>query len=203
MIHTLYMSVRSPFARRVRLTLEELGVEYETQVLDVFNPPPGFTEVNPLGRVPALRLPNTELIVDSWMILDYLRERHGSHPLFLTGGASGAQARNISGLAVGVMEQAVAVAIESMRPTVAYPPARAEYVESARRGLALLDSLRGFDSSFMLDDQLRLCDIDVGVALAYCELRLGRDFIEPYPALRAHLALANQRESFRKTAPPA
>ncbi|MBI3555545.1 MAG: glutathione S-transferase family protein, partial [Deltaproteobacteria bacterium] len=115
MKHTLYISQRSPFARRVRLVLEELGVDYDTEVLDVFNLPPGYAGINPLGRVPVLRLPNQELIVDSWMILDYLRSRHEEHPLFLTGGASDARSRSISGIAVGVMEHTVLAFLENMR----------------------------------------------------------------------------------------
>ena len=50
----LYISARSPFARRVRLALLENKIRFSEKVFDVFNPLPELITVNPLARVPAL-----------------------------------------------------------------------------------------------------------------------------------------------------
>lgn len=204
MRHTLYMSLRSPFARRVRLTLEELGLEYDTEVLDVFNPPASFLEVNPLGRVPALRLPNQEVLVDSWSILEHLRAQHGHHPLFLFDGGRATQARSVSGLAVGLMEHAVMHFLEGMRgPGQVSHVIQGEHLDMVRGALAHLEDVVRGQSAYALGSELRLCDLDLGAALAYADLRLGRIVQEKYPELRAYLARLNERASFKKTAPPA
>ncbi|MBI3543719.1 MAG: glutathione S-transferase family protein [Deltaproteobacteria bacterium] len=203
MKHILYMSLRSPFARRVRLALEELGIDYDAQALDVFNPPAGFGAVNPLGRVPALQLPTGETLIDSSMIFEHLRERHSEHPLFLFGGARPARARRLTGLALGVMETTVTVVLENMRGVVGNPAVKAEFTAMALAGLAALDDeLRGA-AHHALGPELRACDLDIGAAAAYCELRLGADCLKTYPALKAHLGRLNERASFRKTVPPA
>ena len=64
MRHTLYLSLRSPFARRIRLALEELGVPYDVETVDVFNLPPAYDAINPLRRVPVLKTPEGTLIID-------------------------------------------------------------------------------------------------------------------------------------------
>ena len=44
----------SPFVRKVRAFFAEKGVEYELEQVNPFSPPDGWTEISPLGRIPAL-----------------------------------------------------------------------------------------------------------------------------------------------------
>src|SRR4051812_17857028 len=127
--YVLYMSLRSPFARRVRLVLEELKLSYTTEVIDVFNPPAWLFEINPLGRVPALRLPNGGVVIASYQIQEYLGARHANHPIFATGGVSEAGARNLAGLAAGVMDYSVQFFLERQRsPALQSAEALDEYL---------------------------------------------------------------------------
>lgn len=203
MTRTLYMSARSPFARRVRLALEELGVVYSTEVLDVFNLPPGYHEINPLGRVPVLRTAEGEYIVESWMILDQLKAENPTHPIFQFGGYSPARARGLSGLAVGVMEQVVASYLEGLRgPGVTSFEAFEEARDNARRGLKALELVVApLTTEYLTGGELRLCDIDVGTAVAYTRLRLP-GALDGCAALGAYLERLNRRPSFAKTVPP-
>src|ERR1035437_2703351 len=72
----LYASLRSPFARRIRLALHRLGVSYEEKMVDVFQDNPDLNAVNPLGLVPTLVTANGA-ITDSTNILEYLNDTHG------------------------------------------------------------------------------------------------------------------------------
>lgn len=62
----------SPFVRRTAVTLTCYGIEFERTVLSVFADFEEVRNINPLGRVPALRLEDGEVIVDSQMIIDHL-----------------------------------------------------------------------------------------------------------------------------------
>lgn len=198
---TLFMSLRSPFARRIRLLLEELQVDYEAEVLDVFNPPASFLAINPLGRVPVLRLSTGEAIVDSTEIFQFLKQRHSSHALFSNQGASEARLRNITGLALGIMEYAVAAFLEAQRPQALRSAAAGEdFVGSIDRALkSLCFGIRG---KYLLGSGISAWDLDLGSALGYCDLRLGTALVDRYPELRKYLERLEERPSFKKTAPP-
>lgn len=211
MSYTLYMSLRSPFARRVRLALEVLaqsglGLSYSTETIDVFNPPAWYSGINPLSRVPVLKTPEGELIIDSWQILNYLQARDPSHPLFLFGGAREARARTLSGAAVGIMEHVVGIVLERARgETLAHHETIDDYTAVIHRGLVWCERELGARSnleSFALDQELRLCDLDLGSSFAYAELRMGSEVLKPYPVLKSYLKILNSLPAFQKTAPP-
>lgn len=71
---TLYSSPSSPFGRKVKVAALALGLNDRLQLstVDTKNPQPDFLAVNPLGKIPALRLDNGECLYDSPVILEYL-----------------------------------------------------------------------------------------------------------------------------------
>ncbi len=71
----LYGLMDSPFVRRVAVTLEHYGLPYERRALSVFRDSEAMLAINPLGKAPALRLDDGELLFDSQMIIDYLDTR--------------------------------------------------------------------------------------------------------------------------------
>lgn len=200
--HKIYVSLRSPFARRIRLLFEELGVAYETETVDVFQPTPGLLEANPLGRVPVLELPDRQRIVDSVEIRGYLEGQFPTHPLFLRGGASEARVRTLCALAVGIMDHVIQAYLETLRaPGLRDPALRQDAIDAVQRALAAFE--RELAGPYLLGDALRAVDLDLGAALGYCDLRLGSGLVDRYPALRAYFERLSQRQSFQKTAPPA
>lgn len=68
---------RSPYTRRVAITLNIYGMPYEQRPLSGFDDRAEVRAFNPLGRIPALVLDNGETLVDSDAILDHLDEVHG------------------------------------------------------------------------------------------------------------------------------
>ncbi|OQV01804.1 Glutathione S-transferase, domain-containing protein [Cladophialophora immunda] len=73
---TLYSTAAGPNPYKVAIVLEELGLPYETQLLDLSDvKKKPFTDLNPNGRVPALTDPNRGLTIwESGAIIQYLVE---------------------------------------------------------------------------------------------------------------------------------
>jgi len=65
----------SPFVRKVRLCLLEKGLEYRLETVMPFTPPQWYLEINPLGRIPALKDGDCTL-ADSSVICQYLEEAY-------------------------------------------------------------------------------------------------------------------------------
>ena len=62
-----------PYVQRAVIALREKGVAFELDYVDLDHPPPWFTQISPLGKVPLLRV-DGETVFESSVILDYLDE---------------------------------------------------------------------------------------------------------------------------------
>jgi glutathione S-transferase len=79
---------RSPYTRRVAITLAAYGVPYEQHCVSGFGNRDEVRQHNPLGRIPALVLDDGETLLDSGAIVDFLDERYGGeHPTVPRAGA--------------------------------------------------------------------------------------------------------------------
>jgi glutathione S-transferase len=65
--------------RRVAVTLQIYGLQYRHAPMMPFGPDKTeLAKFNPIARVPALQLPDGEMLIDSAVILDYLDSRVGA-----------------------------------------------------------------------------------------------------------------------------
>lgn len=62
----------SPFVRRVAITMQVLGIDYQYRPLSIFESFEEFRSVHPLVKVPTLVCDDGEMLVDSTLIIDYL-----------------------------------------------------------------------------------------------------------------------------------
>ncbi len=76
---TLYGVPLSPFVRKVRLCLQEKGLDYQLETVMPFTPPDWYYAINPLGRIPALKDGDCTL-ADSSVICQYLEEVYPATP---------------------------------------------------------------------------------------------------------------------------
>lgn len=62
-----------PFVQRAIVTLNEKGIDFDINYIDVYNPPEWFKEISPLGQVPILRV-GDEVLFESSVIQEYVDE---------------------------------------------------------------------------------------------------------------------------------
>ena len=82
----------SPYARKVFLSLDHKGVEYEVDPIVPFFGGDQFTKLNPLRRIPVL-IDGDLVIPDSTVICEYLDDRYPEKPLYPGDPADRARAR--------------------------------------------------------------------------------------------------------------
>src|SRR5262245_27792207 len=71
----------SPFTRKVRVLLVEKGIEYRHEQINPFAPPAGWTEISPLGKIPAFK-DGDRTLADSSVICAYLERRFPGPALY-------------------------------------------------------------------------------------------------------------------------
>lgn len=76
---TLIATETSPYARKVRIVADILGItgEITLQPANTNDPADPLRKINPLGKMPALVLENGSAVFDSRVIVDYLESRFG------------------------------------------------------------------------------------------------------------------------------
>jgi glutathione S-transferase len=198
----LYFSKTSPYARKVLVAAEELGLadQLETIVVDPFAPPPEFVAANPLSKVPTLVTERGEALPDSSLILEYLTSRKSG--LAAPGrGSKRWEVLRRTELAEGMLDAAVGIRMEKRRPE------SIQYIAFVDRQTAVihrvLDALTA-DAGLLALQTPGLCEITCGVGLSYLDFRLpylewrkGRE-----PLAHWYTVFA-QRPSMQKTQPPA
>lgn len=133
---------RSPFTRRVAISMTLLGMEFERQRITSWDNLDDVRRYNPLGRVPSLVLDDGEILVDSAAILDYLDEAVGPERALVP--ANGPRRRKVlryTWFAMGIVEKSVHTRYENvMRPAeMIHRPWLDHNKAQIQRGLRWLD----------------------------------------------------------------
>lgn len=166
----LYLSYTSPYARKVRVAIHELGLSDlvgETPV-DPYSAPADFLEVNPLSKVPALVTEKGEKLFDSKLILEYLQTRGRGLATMPRGAQRWTLLRRLQ-LAEGILDAAVAIRMERVRP-----PEFSFQGWIDRQSAAInraLDALNAEAAELLHEGAIRTVEITVGAALGYLDFR--------------------------------
>jgi glutathione S-transferase len=107
----------SPYVRRVVISLQLLGLEFEHQSLSVFRAFAEFSRVNPVVKAPTLLCDDGEMLMDSTLILQYAEAL--AHPRTLMPLDLKALQRDLHliGLALAATEKSVQIVYEhGVRP---------------------------------------------------------------------------------------
>lgn len=88
---TIHGVCASPFVRKVMVVAETIGVEYDNNVFSPLAKPDNYTDISPLGKIPALSDGDLNL-ADSSIICDYLNNKYGNNELYPTDPALRAKA---------------------------------------------------------------------------------------------------------------
>ena len=196
---------RSPFTRRVAISLRVLGFEYEHLPYTAWSQLAAVRRVNPVGRVPALVLDSEETLFDSAAILDYLDQLVGpARALVPAAGPERRRVLRVTACALGVLEKVVAALYEHTM----HPPAKvhAPWVrhneDQARSGLAWLDSIAA--SPWLAGDSMTQADITTIVTYDFTRMVNGPLIPDGrYPTLDALGSRLREHPAFAATYPAA
>jgi len=196
----LLFSPTSPFVRKVRVLVHELGLGdaiTEQQVATTaFNSDPNVIAANPLGKIPALIRDDAPTLYDSRVITRFLNDTNdGSfYPASRIW-----DTLTLEATADGIMETAVSMAYEvRLRPENEQSP---DWVEAqwqkTSRGIAAVNDRWMSHLSGPLD----MSHIAVACALSYVDLRHDvRNWRDGNDALATWHAAFKERESMQATA---
>ncbi len=198
----LYCSKTSPYARKVRVAIQELGIgdSVEEVQTDPFAPPADFLIANPLSKLPALVNERGDALPDSQLILEYLTSRYpGLAPL--PRGNKRWEVLRRTKLADGILDAAVTTILEKRRPEgIHFTPWLDRQAETIGRALDAIST----EVSFLSLEKPGVCEITCAVAMSYLDFRMGYlHWRDNRPALVSWLDAFAQRPSMIKTAAPA
>lgn len=201
----LYSSLTSPYARKIRVLLRELGIaDAVTEVLvDPFDPPEDFLARNPLSKIPVLDAGNGLVLADSKLIADWLCAQHRRRIAAEPRGRRQWQRLALRYLADGAIDAAVAIVLEKRRPEGIVHTAWID-----RQSAAISRALDRIEADMALlrpaSDRPGMPEITVGVLYGYLGFRLPwLDRESGRTRLAAWFAEFSAREAMRQTRPPA
>ncbi|EKV31280.1 hypothetical protein C882_3653 [Caenispirillum salinarum AK4] len=199
----------SPYTRRVAVSLDLMEMPFERRELATATDVEAIKGYNPLGRVPALELPDGEVLIESAAILDHLDEMAGPG-LRLTPVAGPARraVMRLCAFATGAMDKAVqAYYEETRRPEdVRWPAYAARGDDQVRAGLSELEkaarTAADGGSDWLVGDRLTQADVTATVTLDFVNtVRPGLMTDGDMPALHALAERCNALPPFAKTRP--
>ncbi|MEN9880255.1 MAG: hypothetical protein RIQ55_901 [Pseudomonadota bacterium] len=191
----------SPYARKVRLMLLEKHIPHDYLIDMPREPDSQVARVNPLGRIPALILDDETCVFDSPVITEYVDSLNDTPILIPRDNAiARMRVRRWEALADGIMDAAIAVRTERIRPEDKQEPGNITLHNNAiSRSLEFASTHLGNDA-WVNGQMISLGDLALFAALVYLNLRQPeRDWRTPHPNLAALFDQIAQRPSGKQT----
>jgi glutathione S-transferase len=193
---------RSPFTRRVAITLNIYGLPFEQRALSGFKDRADVRAWNPLGRIPALVLDSGEVLVDSGAIVDHLDEVYGRHrALTPTAGADRRAVLKAAAIMMGACDKGLHAAYERNHtpPEKLHQPWIDDCIAQVTNALAAIDAMVDSGKSYLLLGRLTQADVTAVVTERLARVGLGIDTDTQTPRLRALTKKLAEEPSFRST----
>ena len=192
----LWSTPSSPFARKVRVTIHELGLTDRIELV-VVNPwtDPRLRALNPLAKVPTLVLDDGSALFESGVICEYLDALASRPRLYPAPGPERWRALRLQGLADGAATAAGRLFADEHRPE----HDRSQAV-MRRLGLAIDGCLGALEDEALFGERITIGDIAVAVFAEYLDFRWpDRDWRGARPRLAAGCARFAARSSMTST----
>ena len=183
----------SPFARKVRMAADILGLAAKIEIRNVNNADPNdpIVRQNPLGKLPVLVLDDGRAIYDSSVIVEYLDCLAGGGKLIPAATDPRFAALTLAALADGILEAAILIIYEAR-----YRPDQTPYQPwlDFQRGKIerALEMLAGNPPA---SSDVHVGTVTLACALGYLDFRKQVDWRTKYPKLISWL------DAFRATVP--
>jgi glutathione S-transferase len=179
--------------------LLEKNIRHDYLVDPPRDPGSQVARVNPLGRIPALILDDETCVFDSPVIADYADTLNDT-PILIprTSALERMRVKRWEALADGIMDSAVVVRTEGMRPLEnRQANTLSVHNDAITRALAFASEQLG-QHEWCVGPSITLADLALVSALIYLDLRQPeRDWRGPHPNLAAWFAHMSERSSVR------
>jgi glutathione S-transferase len=201
----LSFSPASPFARKVRIAAIELGlidkIEFMPVTVAPGQPNEEYSRITPVKKLPALILDNGEVIVDSYVIVEYLDELAGGGKLIPASGAARWKVKSDHSLLQGMLDSMLLCRYEKMvRPEPLRWQAWADdHWNRAWKGMARFEN----HADDMQSRPLDIAQIALTCVLGYADFRFADcGWRKAYPKLDAFHEKMLKRPSVKISVPP-
>jgi glutathione S-transferase len=200
----LAFSPSSPFARKVRIAAIELGlidrIEFMPTTVAPGQPNDEYSRITPLKKLPALITDNGDVIVDSYVIVEYLDELAGGGKLVPASGATRWKVKSDHSLLQGMLDSMLLCRYEKMvRPQGLQWQAWSEdHWNRAWTGMARFEK-----QADVLARPLDIVQIGLVCVLGYADFRFADcGWRKTYPKLDAFHEKMLARPSVKISVPP-
>ena len=200
MARVLYYAQRSPYARKIRISLAEKNLPCELIATDIVNKSPEFIQISPIGKVPVLVDEDGTTIWDSSLIMEYLDETYPEPAFYPSDRKQRLECRKWENLADTLADNVIALYLQNIKGDKADPKDQAKYQAAINRLLPALNEKLAA-SSYLLGDSWTAADIATLCTLGYYTLRLGEDWQQQYPKLGEWFKNLHEKESVKSTVP--
>ena len=201
----LTFSPASPFARKVRIAAIELGVidtiEFVPTTVAPGQPNDVYSQITPLKKLPALILDNGDVIVDSYVIVEYLDELAGGGKLVPASGPTRWKVKSDHSLLQGMLDAMLLCRYEKMvRPQgLQWQAWSDDHWNRAWSGMARFEK-----QADVLSGPFDIVQIGLVCVLGYADFRFADcGWRKAYPKLDAFHEKMLARPSVKISVPPA
>jgi len=200
----LTFSPASPFARKVRIAAIELGlidkIEFIPTAVVPGTPNDDYSKIHPLKKLPVLILDNGDIVVDSYVIVEYLDELAGGGKLIPASGPMRWKVKTEHSLLQGMLDSMLLCRYETMvRPEPLRWKAWADdHWHRAWLGMARFDQ-----QPDLISRPFDIGMIGLTCVLGYADFRFADcGWRKAYPKLDAFYQKILERPSVKVSMPP-
>jgi glutathione S-transferase len=200
---TIHGVCASPYVRKVFVVAEILGLEFENNAFSPLSKPENYTDISPLGKIPALTDGDLNL-ADSSVICDYLNNKYGNNELYPTDPVQRAKAlwlekyadtKLVEGTGAVFFERVLKPKFMQQEPdqsrvddilTNVLPPIQ-DYLESQL-----------LDSGFALGEEMTIADVAITtqyINASYAQVKVD---VDKWPKLAAYVGFMMSQPCFVK-----
>jgi len=201
----LSFSPASPFARKVRIAAIELGlidkIEFISATVVPGQPNDEYSRITPLKKLPVLILDNGDVILDSYVITEYLDELAGGGKLIPASGGIRWKVKSDHSMLQGMLDSMLLCRYEKMvRPEPQRWQAWADdHWARAWNGMARFEK----QAELLARPQLDIAQIGLVCVLGYADFRFADcGWRKAFPNLDAFHARMLERPSIKISVPP-
>jgi glutathione S-transferase len=200
----LIFSQSSPFVRKVRISAIELGlidkIEFMPTVVAPGQANDDYSRITPLKKLPALILDNGDVILDSYVIVEYLDELAGGGKLIPASGPARWRVKSDHSLLQGMLDSMLLCRYEkAVRPQgLQWQAWSDDHWNRAWQGMARFDK-----QADVLSRPLDIVQIALVCVLGYADFRFADcGWRKAYPDLDAFHEKMLTRPSVKISLPP-